>query len=195
MKLSHTLLCTLPLFLLTACGGGGSDAPPAPPTTIPAATLAAFEGVWHSKPGMECLPSFDYNPAYFFRLREAVVVAIGGALEVTFAVEIFGDAACANKQGLLTEGFMMNMVPTAVTGRDGVYRSEPSLTMSTMSADGGAGFTLTKVPDGEVSGLKGRKVLVDVVGTRFDITASDDPVPLDGLGFPTQFDANKHLVR
>lgn len=195
MKPSHTLLCTLPLFLFTACGGGGDDAPSAPPTTVPAAALAAFEGIWHSKPGMECLPGFDYNPAYFFRLREALVAAAGGGLEVTFAVEIFDDAACANKRGLLTERLMMNMVPTTVSGRTGVYRSEPSLTLSTMSADGGAGFTLTKVPDGEVSDMNGRRMLVDVVGTQLDLTSSDDPVPLDTQGFPTQFDANKYLVR
>jgi len=195
MKLSHKLSTLFLSTLLAACGGGGGDDPAPTAAPSPAAPLAAFEGVWRAKPGMECLPGFDYNPAYFFALREAVVRVDRGALEVVFATLVYGDAACTVKQGLITETLDLNMVPTTVAGREGVYRSEPVLTAVTTGADGGAGLTLLSPPDGELTGLPRRKVLVDVDGSRLYVTADDDAVALDAVGYPTQMLPDKYLVR
>lgn len=159
------------------------------------ADVAEFEGTWHSKPGLECLPGYLYNPAYFDRLREATIVAVDGQLQIALATLAFSDAACTVKQGLVTETLVLTLTPTVVAGRDRVYRSEPALTSAMAGTDGGAGLTLSQMPDGELIGWVNRKVLIDVDGTRLYITASDDAAALDAQGYSAAFHAERYLER
>lgn len=195
MKLSHKVLAALFTTALTACGGGGGDESTGPAMPPGGTSVAEFEGTWHDRPGRECLPDFAYNTAYYHRLREATVTAVDGQLRMASATLVFSDAACTLKQGLVTETLLLTLTPTTITGRDRVYRSVPSLVSASASADGGAGLTLTQMPDGELTGLTNRKVLIDVDGTRLYATSSDDAAALDAQGYPAAFHADRYLVR
>lgn len=195
MKLSHKVLAALFTTALTACGGGGGDESAGPVMAPSDTSVAEFEGTWHSQPGFECQPDYDYNPAYFYRLREATVTSVDGQLQIAFATLVFSDAACTVKQGLVTETPLLTLTPTTITGRDRVYRSVPTLASATAGADGGAGLTLTQVPDGEITGMPGRKVLIDVEGTRLYVASNERATSLDAQGYPTGFRADAYLQR
>lgn len=190
---------------LSACGGstGGEDTgavsgTPSTPT-IPAAPAAGplqeFEGTWLPRPGSAtCNADFPYNTAYFHRFREVVVTSAGEQLHAAVRVDVFQDAGCTTRLGLLEERFTMDTVPATVSNRSNVIKGAPLFTDAVSDADGGLGMNLTTLPDGSALGLPGQKLLMDRDGNRLYVTRSGSCPMLDCHGYPVAIQPDDYLV-
>lgn len=199
MNVTHTLLASLVALSLTACGGGGSGSGSggganAPTTTDAPLSLAEFEGKW-KLPTEDCDNNFPYNPAYWSKLRDVTATIDKGTLRIAVAVQVFDDAACAVKRGLVTENVVVTPEKTALDGRDNVFKGSGTYTGVQITADGGIGTSLNKVPDGTLSDFAGKKFLADVKDGRWYITLAEGGRPVDGTGYPIQIDTSDYLVR
>ncbi len=110
---------------------------------------------------------------------------------------MFDDVACTSKRGLVTDTILVSPLKTVLDGRDNVMKATGGpLSTSKSSADGdGKGLTLTKVPDGTLIELSGKKFLADVKDAKLFFSIAGGAVPLDGTGYPNQIDGKTFLVR
>jgi hypothetical protein len=198
MKLSPVRLATLVAFTLPMCAcGGGGDSGATTPTEISSPSFTEFAGVWKRDAASDaCMVSFPYNTAYHYRLRDIVISEQpAGNLRAVTAYNVYADAACTVKQGLVTETFALNPSQFVVSGRTNLISSEPVMSGSTLGADGGAGLTVTTMPDGQLSGFKNVKLIADVDADRLLITTSNMGTPLFSSGYPAAIDPNHYYVR
>ncbi|MBN9370947.1 hypothetical protein JNX00_10755 [Hydrogenophaga sp. YM1] len=197
MKLSHALLTTAFSLSLAACGGGGGDAPAPASADQAKVSLAEFEGVWKRDAAHDvCVPDFVYNQDYAARVRDVTLTKTGSnELEIAYAVQVYSDDACTVKQGLVRERFTVSLVPVTRAGRDNVVKGIPRFVGAVASADGGAGITLTALPDGRMTGLTNVKTIGDVQGGRLQFSVAEPGQPVDADGYPNDFNANDYFVR
>jgi hypothetical protein len=196
LKLSPCLLFTALALSLSACGGGGGDEPAPPAPSIVTPSLAEFEGFWKRDAASDvCLPAFPYNMSYHYRLRDVSVAIKSNNLEATLAYIAYGDAGCTNKQGLVTETFVLNPQLAPLSGLSNAIKGNSSMVASTIGADGGLGLTLTKMPDGTVSQLKNGRFTADVENSKLYVTTTLTAASLDSGGYPSALQPNEYLVR
>lgn len=198
MKLINALFPCALILSLTACGGGGGD--DAPPTAVPAqpsVSLAEFAGVWKREAAVNgCDANFIYNNAYHHRVRDVTLTDKGnGQLELAIAMLVYDDNLCAVERGVVTERFAMTALPVVRAGRDNVFKADPVWVDSVSRATGGASITLTKMPDGSMTELKGAKLVGDVRNGRLELASSSMSLPPDAAGYPNDFQADNYWIR
>lgn len=182
MSLRPTVLvCALGLSLV-GCGGGGSSASSTPATPTPVAfSSAAFIGTWNNVvPG--CYANFAYNTALFYKVDATVI----SATKVDFVMTAYTDAACTLKAGKVTDSYSVTFKDGGTSGSIQLAKMAFTFTGSSTGADGGAGITLNKLPDGTASGGS-RKYLIGVDGTKF--YGTDGTAAVDAEGYPTKVTA------
>lgn len=176
------LVASVPLLMLSACGGGGSD-PAAPTALAPGLDVTEFLGTWIRNDSANCYTSNEYG-SYHFKNNNAVFSADSTSVTATF----YTDAACTLKAGKLTETASVVYNSGSVAGKTNVVRVLISFTGFTISPDGGSGLTFTKVPDGTFSGTKVPvKALADVENNKLYFGSK---TPVDANGYPTTIDYN-----
>lgn len=200
MKTSHTLLATTLALMLGACGGGNDKEAvteqPAPAAPV-ALNLAEFEGQWVPAPAnmQPCVPEFPYDKSRYYRGRGLTLSSTNAILEARHEIEVFSDAACGIKLGLLTEIFTLDPEPVTLADRDKVIRAVPTYSGHETMADNGLGMPAIDTPDGSLTAISGLKTLFDVVGDRLYVNAAQAGVAVDADGFPTDLDPQAYLVR
>lgn len=198
MKLFNAVLFSAVVLSLTACGGGGGDdAPPPAAPAQPAVSLEEFSGVWKREDAVNgCSANFIYNNAYHHRLRDITLTDKGnGQLELAVAKLVYEDNQCAIERGVVTERFAMTAWPVVRAGRDNVFKADPLWVNSVSRSIGGGTITLTKLPDGSMTDLKGAKLIGDVRDGRLELAVSNMSLPLDSAGYPNDFQADNYWIR
>lgn len=178
------LVASVPLLMLSACGGGGSD-PAAPVIPAPPGLLASgldvteFLGTWIRNDSANCYTSNEYGN-YYFKNNNVVITADSLTSTGTF----YSDSLCTAKAGKLSETSSIVYSAATISGKTNVVRVVVTFTGSTFGPDGGTGLTFTKAPDGTLSGTKTpNKSLLDVENNK--LYPSLRSSPLDAEGYPT----------
>jgi hypothetical protein len=159
---------------LSACGGGGSDS-----SATSTYDATAFVGTWTAVSTAACTPGFAYNAAYASKPSSVTITS------TTLAITqiIYTDATCATKAGKLVESYNVVTSEGVVSGWSNEARMAATVMGISTGADGGAGLSLTKVPDGTatMSGNAG-KFLWAVNGAS--LYAGNYTATKDSAGYP-----------
>jgi len=197
MKLSRHVIALALCSLLAACGGGGED----DGSTVPASLLdrvsrSEFVGTWLVLPeNAGCVADFPYKALSFHRFKSLVLADTDGALRASVTADVFSDAACTTKLGMVEEQYLLDARPGAATGRTNVVKATFRFTGFRMGADGGSGLAVNRLPDGSMSDMVGHRFLIDRDGDRLYLTHSSNGAARDIDGYPTAFGPGDFMVR
>lgn len=89
----------------------------------------------------------------------------------------------------------MTALPVVRAGRDNVFKADPVWVDSVSRSIGGGTITLTKLPDGSMTELKGAKLIGDVRNGRLELASSSMSLPPDSAGYPNDFQADNYWIR
>lgn len=182
-----SMLCSA---ALVACGGGGGTTTATDPATSDTTdtttefNVAEYVGTWKVDAPV-CNSGFPYGN-YWYALTELSFTE----KEVATTHLVYDDAACTSKAGRVKEMFDATWTAGSVSGKTNVAKLKLAYTGMSSGADGGTGFSMTKIPDGSLIGSSKQLFDVDAgklfgsTGTSID--ADGYPTALQTSGFATQ---------
>ncbi|QDL55359.1 hypothetical protein [Rhodoferax aquaticus] len=190
MKKQIAVLLTC--IVLTACGGGGDGGESSSNATSTSAfDSTPFQGTWKRNDGTasgnvaNCFNFTTYGGTYG-GLNGPIVVT---GTTLTNTIEVYSDNTCATYLGKLVRNYSVVFSAGAITGKTTVANALITSTGYSISADGGAGFTLSSVPQ---TGVVSKQVF-DVEGSL--MYAGNSSGALDSNGYPTTLQATALYTR